>query len=391
MPKNIVICCDGTANEFTAHNTNVIKLYYTLEQNPQQQVTYYHPGLGTMEPSGALTPVTRKFTKLLGMALGYGLSDDISRAYSFLMEEYSEGDKLFLFGFSRGAYTVRAVCSLLHMYGLIRPMNESLVPYAIRMMLAIERARQGNSKDAAVIRDYFELATSFKDTMSRTTCKPWFVGVWDTVSSIGWISNPLKLPFIANNPDIQIGRHAVSIDEHRAFFRNHLWRPPDNVVTPIGPKDLQQVWFAGVHCDVGGGYAEPESALSKIPLDWMLQEAKASGLQVNEMRESEVLGSSGTGKYVAPDPNGPAHESLTGAWNLAEFVPKQRYDYATGKTSYRMNLYRRRTIPPKSLVHDSVFARAGNYAARVPIDAIPVSTRSSAPIESENLRNNPGV
>lgn len=167
MSKNIVICCDGAANEFTAHNTNVLKLFYMLDQDAQQQVTYYHPGLGTMEPSGALTPITRKITKGLGMALGYGLADDITRAYSFLMEEYSEGDRLFLFGFSRGAYTVRAVCSLLHMYGLIRPLNESLVPYAIRMMLAIDRARPGNSKEDDAKRQYFDLANSFKDTKSR--------------------------------------------------------------------------------------------------------------------------------------------------------------------------------------------------------------------------------
>ena len=376
MPKNIVVCCDGTANEFTADNTNVLKLYYTLEQDPQQQVTYYHPGLGTMEPSGALTPPARKLTKLLGMAVGYGLSDDISRAYSFLMEEYCEGDKLFLFGFSRGAYTVRAVCSLLHMYGLIRSLNESLVPYAIRMMLAINRARPGKSKDDDAIRQYFDLANSFKNTMSRTICSPWFVGVWDTVSSIGWIANPLKLPFVTNNPDIQTGRHAISIDEHRAFFRNHLWRPSESPGTASGPKDLKQVWFAGVHCDVGGGYPEQESALSKIPLEWMIQEAKASGLKTNSLRQAEVLGRNEESKYVTPDANGMAHESLSGFWNAAEFIPKHQYDWETGRTSYHMNLYKRRTIPPNSLVHDSVFARSGNYAARVPKDAIPVSTRS---------------
>jgi Uncharacterized alpha/beta hydrolase domain (DUF2235) len=196
------------------------------------------------------------------------------------------------------------------------------------------------------------------------------------VSSIGWISNPLKLPFVTSNPDIEIGRHAVSIDEHRAFFRNHLWRPPKSPGTPSGPKDLKQVWFAGVHCDVGGGYSEEESALSKIPLEWMIQEAKASGLKINSLREAEVLGRGNESKYVVPDANGMAHESLTGFWNLAEFIPKQHYDWATGKISYPMNLYRRRTIPPNSLVHDSVFARAGKYAARVPKDAIPVSTRS---------------
>jgi uncharacterized protein (DUF2235 family) len=374
MTKNIMICCDGTANEFARNKTNVVKLFYALDQDPNNQVTYYHPGLGTMEPAGALTPLSRKLTKLLGMAVGYGLSDDISRAYSFLMERYDEGDKVFLFGFSRGAYTVRAVCSLLHMYGLIRPGNESLVPYAIRMMLAINRA----SKDEANWKDdrqrYFDLAQEFKLTMARMQCKPWFVGVWDTVSSVGWVDNPLKLPYVANNPDIQIGRHAVSIDEHRAFFRNHLWRLPEDPASPRGPKDLKQVWFAGVHCDVGGGYPEKESGLAKIALDWMMQEAKRSGAILDPAKEAEVLGRNGTGKYVAPDPNGIAHESLVGAWKLAEFVPKEHYNWSTGKWKRQMNLYCRRTIPPASLVHDSVFFRGEGYCSRLPSDAVRVST-----------------
>src|SRR5204862_768482 len=167
---------------------------------------------------------------------------------------------------------------------------------------------------------------------------------------------------------------AVAIDERRAFFRNHLWRLSESPETSSGPKDLKQVWFAGVHSDVGGGYAEEESALSKIPLEWMIQEAKASGLRVDVARESQVLGRSKPTQYVEPDPNGKLHESLTGFWHLAEFVPKQHYDWATKKTTYRPNLYRRRTIPPKSLVHRSVFSRLGGYSSRVPADAIPVDT-----------------
>jgi len=266
MARNIVVCCDGTANEFARDNTNVVKLYYTLQQDPRVQVTYYHPGLGTMEPAGALTTFSRRVTKLLGKALGYGLSNDIQDAYTFLMEEFEPDDKVFLFGFSRGAYTVRAVASLLRMYGLIRPGNQALVPYAIRMMLGITRARKKNEQEQEAIKRYFELAAGFKITMGRTDCQPWFVGVWDTVSSIGWIENPLNLPYIADNPDIRIGRHAVSIDERRAFFRNHLWRRPENPDTDCGPKDVKQVWFPGVHCDVGGGYPEKESGLSKIAL-----------------------------------------------------------------------------------------------------------------------------
>src|SRR5262245_55075418 len=102
MPRNIVLCCDGTANEFAKHNTNVVKLYATLHLDPTTQVAYYHPGLGTMEPAGALTTLARKATKLLGLAFGYGLSNDILLAYAFLMREYQPGDKVFCFGFSRG-------------------------------------------------------------------------------------------------------------------------------------------------------------------------------------------------------------------------------------------------------------------------------------------------
>jgi uncharacterized protein (DUF2235 family) len=374
MRKNIVICCDGTASEFASHLTNVVKLFYVVERDSVDQIAYYHPGLGTMEPAGALTPLTRKLTKLLGMAVGFGLSDDIFRAYSFLMEHYEDGDQVFLFGFSRGAYTVRAVCSLLYMYGLIRPGNESLVPYAVRMMLAIHRARGSQATRNDVRQRYFMLAEQFRHMMARTLCKPRFVGVWDTVSSVGWIDNPLKLPYIANNPDIEIGRHAVSIDEHRAFFRNHLWRLPDDLTAPRGPKDLKQVWFAGVHCDVGGGYPEKESGLSKIALDWMIQEAKKAGLKVDGTREAEVLGKDHNDKYAAADPDAQIHESLSGAWNLGEFVLKEHYDWATGTSKRRMNLYRRRTLPPNSLVHESVFLRGDEYSSRLPKDVVRVIT-----------------
>ena len=365
MPKNLVLCCDGTANEFAKDRTNVIKLYSTLEHDPAVQVTYYHPGLGTMEPAGALTPLRRRFTRLLGKGLGYGLDNDIRDAYAFLMDNYERGDKVFLFGFSRGAYTVRAVASLLHMYGLLRPDNEPLIPYAIRMLTAIQRAKG----DSSVIRDYFKLAEEFKAVMSRTDCNPWFVGVWDTVSSVGWIENPLKLPFVADNPDIEIGRHAIAIDERRAFFRTHLWRPGADPKKAHGPKDLLQVWFPGVHCDVGGGYPEAESGLSKFALEWMLDEAEKFGLRIDKPRKDEVLGRTGTA-YAKPDADAQMHESLKGAWNLAELVPKRHFNAKTRKEERRMNLYRRRTIPPGSLVHSSAFVRdGGNYAKRLPADA----------------------
>jgi uncharacterized protein (DUF2235 family) len=362
--KNIVVCCDGTANEFAEDRTNVVKLTYTLQQIPGQQIVFYHPGLGTMEPAGALTSFARKTTKLLGQAIGYGLESDVRDAYVFLMNNFEPGDRVFFFGFSRGAYTVRSLASLLHMYGLVSRGNEPLVPYAIRMLVAIQQLDAKGEGDREQRRRYFQLAKDFQETFSRAPCKPWFVGVWDTVSSVGWIENQLRLPFVADNPGIQIGRHAIAIDERRTFFRTNLWRPKPPPADS-GPKDLKQVWFAVVHFDVGGGYPEAQSAASKIPLAWMLREATAAGLIVNNAQVDVVLGRVGAG-YVAPDPNGPLHESLTTAWRPAEYIPKRHFDSTTKTWGRRMNRGRRRTIPPNSLVHESVFQRAGDYASRLP-------------------------
>jgi uncharacterized protein (DUF2235 family) len=382
VPRNIVVCCDGTANEFARHNTNVVKLYAMLEHDAARQLTYYHPGLGTMEPAGALTTFARKVTKLLGMAIGYGLADDIRDAYIFVMNHLREDDRLFLFGFSRGAYTVRAVSSLLHMYGVIHPGNERLVPYAIRLMMAVQRAPKSEATHNAAIDEYFALAAEFKAAMSGVLCRPWFVGVWDTVSSVGWIENPLKLPYIANNPSIEIGRHAIAIDERRAFFRSHLWRPPgDNPLQ--GPRDLKQVWFPGVHGDVGGGYPEAESGLAKITLQWMLDEAQAAGLAVDAAKRRQILGEDG-GPYVVPNPRAKAHESLKGAWHLAEYVPKKHFDWKSRTEERRMNLHRRRTIAPGSHIHIAAKQRGEEYCRRLPADVVWVDPAASpAPAGSQ--------
>src|SRR6266516_6200740 len=166
MPKNVVLCCDGTANEFAPDRTNVVKLFFTLAHDPNRQVAYYHPGLGTMEPPGALTRGTRAVTRLLGKAFGYGLEADIRDAYVFLMNNFENGDCVFLFGFSRGAYTARAVASLLHMYGLIPKGNEPLVPYAIRMLMAIHTIDSKGNNRSLEEKRYFTLAADFKSTFS---------------------------------------------------------------------------------------------------------------------------------------------------------------------------------------------------------------------------------
>jgi uncharacterized protein (DUF2235 family) len=360
MPKNIVVCCDGTANEFAKDRTNVVKLYYTLVQDPERQVAYYHPGLGTMEPPGALTRFSQKVTRLLGKAIGYGLERDIGDAYVYLMNQFEPGDQIYLFGFSRGAYTVRGVASLLRMYGLIPKGNDPLVPYAIRMLTAINKAGDQGGQSADEV---FQLAGEFKATFAHRPCAPKFVGVWDTVASVGWIENPLRLPYSADNPDIEIGRHAIAIDERRAFFRTNLWRPR-NPPPKGGPRDLKQVWFAGVHCDVGGGYPEAQSGLSKIALEWMLNEAIAAGLLVDPTKMARILG--GEPPYAAPDPNAEMHESLTLKWWPAELILKRHYNWADKRWERRMNLGRRRSIPPGAVIHESAYRRGGDYQKRLP-------------------------
>jgi uncharacterized protein (DUF2235 family) len=338
MPKNIVICCDGTGDEFGDRNSNVIKLYGTLIQDNDQQIAYYHPGSGTMGSPDSLTRLAHWWTKMLGLGFGYGLARNIGSAYSYLMANYKDGDRVYLFGFSRGAYAVRALAAMLHMYGLLQPGNENLVPYIAGMF----RGRNGRT---------FDFAARFKATFSRP-CKPHFLGVWDTVCSVGWIYNPVKLPYTSMNPDIAVVRHAVSIDERRAYFRQNLWSKS----TP--EQDVQQIWFAGSHRDVGGGYQEPQSGLSKIALQWMLEEAAVSGLRIDAGRRDHVLGEDNSW-YCPPSPMAKLHNSLSGLWWLLELWPKRYWDSDLDppRWTWKWPLGRPRFIAPDSLVHNSVIRR----------------------------------
>jgi uncharacterized protein (DUF2235 family) len=360
MPKNIVICCDGTRNEFGTRNSNVIKLYQVIVRDATQ-VTYYHPGIGTMGARSALSAAGKLWTKVIGLAFGYGISDNIADAYQFLMRNYEPEDNVFVFGFSRGAYTARALCGMLHIVGLLTVGNEGLIPYAIRL---IKRKHID-----------FGIAAAFKKTFSRE-CKPYFVGVWDTVSSIGWVYNTVEFPFTraTKNPDFHIIRHAVSVDERRAFFReNSLGEPHD------AQQDIMEIWFPGVHSDVGGSYPEAESQLSKDAFQWMLNEAEAAGLIVNQSQKAAILGA--RPPYVPPDPTGPIHESLTGVWWIAEFWPKLVHVHQAGpadvwKSKLQLNLGRRRYVPEGSSLHISVEQR---------MQSVP-SYRPSNLCEPEDLR-----
>lgn len=352
MNRNIVICCDGTGNQYGTANSNVVKLYWTLSDN-DKQTAYYHPGLGTMGARNALSTVGKWWTQVRGLAFGYGFSDNIADVYSFLMGEFNAGDHIFIFGFSRGAYTSRALCGLLHMCGLLTPGNEALIPYALRLYKSNDPCK-------------FEIASGFRTTFS-IPCTPYFLGLWDTVSSVGWILDPIHtkgghLPYTAMLPDIPFLRHAVSIDERRAFFRQNLIHEP----IPAG-QNLKQVWFAGVHSDVGGSYAEAESGLSKIALRWIMCEAESAGLLLDTKKVDAVLG--GMLPYVPPDPKGQLHKSLHGAWWLGELWPKM-ISHAVSvpgqaapewKRGIRVNLGRTRFIPEGAHIHQSVLDRMKDF------------------------------
>lgn len=355
--RNLVVCCDGTANEFERDRTNVLKLSLALIKDPDRQLLYYHPGIGTRAPAGVVSRTGAFLARLAGKAFGYGLKADIADAYTFIMNEYRPGDRLYLFGFSRGAYTVRAVTALLHLYGLIGRGNEALVPYAVRLLWSINRARGDDKK----VEEYFALAREFKQTLRDRACKPHFLGIWDTVSSVGWIGTPVALPYTKDLPDVEIVRHAVAIDERRAFFRT-------NLIARDAERDFLEVWFPGVHCDVGGGYLERDSGLSKISLQWMLSEARKSGLRFDEDVVERVSGRRGGG-YVEPNPRAPLHNSLTWNWWPAEFLPKRYFDRKRRRETWRMSLFRRRTFGPAPYVHDSAWQVGGNYEERLPADA----------------------
>jgi uncharacterized protein (DUF2235 family) len=337
MPKNIVICCDAVFVNLS-NVSNVFKLYSVLCQD-NHQIAFYHPGMAGFNNPG-LASFSTWWKSVLGLAFGYGHVKFLVDCYSFLMENYEPGDRLFIFGFSRGAYTARGLSALLHMCGLIRKGNSALTSEAIKLFV-----HRGPER--------FVAADKFRATFSRP-CNTDFMGVWETSSTVGWIFDAVKFPYTSNNPEIIVGRHAVAIDERRSFFRPNLWGPA------MPGQDLKQVWFPGVHSDVGGSYVEAESGLSKIALEWMIREAVTMGLLVDESRLRRIMGHEGE-DYVRPDPAAVMHSSLGGFWWQPELIPTRMYDTSRipPKKVWRLPLGRRRYISEGSLIHESVFRRMG--------------------------------
>ena len=320
--KNIVVFCDGTGNEVQdGAQSNVLELYRRIDQSDvQRQIAYYDPGLGTLPSASIQTRTGRAFNKVVGLAFGYGLPTNIKQAYLFLMNNYEQGDRIFLYGFSRGAYTVRALAGMIEMCGLLLPNCENLVDYALK----VHRQKSGNQwKVAARFKKYFP-THDFPDGHKPIH----FVGVWDTVKSIGLFRSSLTLPHTRNMRAVAHGRHAVALNEKRSKYRPSLWNPDlAGKISPITNKPrFKEVWFPGVHSNVGGGYEE--SGISDITLDWMIKESVLHGLILNTDSDS---------RPVEPNASGKIHNPLFPFWWVLGWL--------------------RRKLPHDAVVHESVFKR----------------------------------
>ena len=382
--KKIFVFLDGTGNEFIDHadpetaNSNVVKLYTALRVGGDQ-VAYYHPGVGTMGDPGIRWRIPRWWSMIKGLAFGAGFKANVLDAYRYLMEVYNDGDQIYIFGFSRGSYSARALASLLHGYGLLCRGNEGHLLYAWRMMIDQLKDNREQLKMPRGERKFKNSHTikrndAYAQTFSRIVTVR-FMGIWDTVSSVGWIYTPIRLLDGAENPIIQVGRHAVSIDERRAFYRDNLWGNPVNINDPEWPEtlrsqgiqqDMCQVWFPGAHSDVGGSYPQIESAPANEALRWMIGELQQQGAELCQDRIDMVLGTP-TGVLAAesvyPLPHPPEnklHDSLDWHWWLLQLFPQQYYDKDNEIIQWRVPFGRPRSIPDGAFIHHSAERRLRN-------------------------------
>lgn len=390
MPKKIVICCDGTGNQISSQLSNVLKFYRVLQKSDDQLV-YYSPGVGTVGDYDEWQQLKQDTKEVLGLATGYGLDENVLDAYRFLCTHYELGDEIWLFGFSRGAYTVRVLAAFVYVVGLLKPNQLNLADYAFTAYKkASHDSRKGGKlpeedalRNAATQTSESEVerglpaAWEFARVAAtqRVTIK--FVGVWDTVASV-IVPRPDKLlldlqmlRFTRTNPGVEIFRQAISIDERRRMFRLNRWTEPQTFKSnPFNnknwkPQDIRQVWFAGVHADIGGGYPEKGSGLSKYPLLWMINEAKGSGLETSTaMINHLVLGKprkDSNRRYDPPSPTADLHQSLKGFWWVLEVLPKLAKFREWPRRPSFLGLYlplgEPRLIPEGANIHVSVFER----------------------------------
>jgi uncharacterized protein (DUF2235 family) len=333
LPRQIVICCDGTNNTLTggADDTNVVTLHNHLSTQQAkvgwERILYYDPGVGSpglLPPTGPIDWLARTWDRLSGLASGGGVFENIADAYRFLMRHWRDNDDLiYLFGFSRGAFTVRAVAGMVNLFGVVRPEYDVLVPTLVHLYFAPTVSLEGNPLQrttrwlhrltsrrqmaAAEPGGHARLGAADGRTLLAEEvranfagdgrCDAWvhWVGVWDTVESVGL---PGLLSRVNPAPPTVLGkrflnlRHALSLDEHRWPFLPRLYEEPGDIDQPLEPlagstaprrQTLKQRWYPGVHCDSGGSYAQTQSGISDAALRWMVDEV-ADDLGIEPMK-----------------------------------------------------------------------------------------------------------
>ena len=332
--KNIIVCCDGTWNTptETEHGlpspTNVVKLFNALVRDDSKQLAYYHPGVGTGKGW---------WDRVAGGGTGEGLDQNIMSAYRWLGTHFAVGDKIFLFGFSRGAYTVRSLGGLITKCGLV-DLSARMKPDQVWKRVGEVFAAYRKGVEFANPDNYpFYNTPAGQSAKERTPIH--FIGVWDTVGALG-IPEDLALLGLLDSANkyrfhdttlshmVANARHAVALDEKRASFAPTLW------LEPKPQTDMKQVWFPGVHSDVGGGYLE--TGLSDRALEWMMDEAESCGLFFRADVKAQLN----------PDPRGIAHDSCTGIFKALKTRPRSVPAIPVGAAILDRSTIERNKNPP---------------------------------------------
>ncbi|KZP06348.1 hypothetical protein FIBSPDRAFT_902882 [Athelia psychrophila] len=268
--RNLVVCIEGTSHHLRGgvgvgrHDrpTNVSRFFDHLPADSAGQLKYYKNGIGSSDHR--LHAPHKIIGNAIDLAIAWNISVGITEAYSWLSEQYRQGDRIFLLGHSRGAYQVRALAAMIETVGLLPEGNKEHIPHAYDIYAGCCDSRAAADK-----------AAFMKAKMSTPGASVHFVGVWDTVSSVGLVNRD-RLPLSKDCDHICIFRHALALDENRVMFQPEC--AFDGGRLPRG--DAKEVWFAGSHTDIGGGEGLSERTLNieTIPLQWMEHEALMAGL-----------------------------------------------------------------------------------------------------------------
>lgn len=266
--QRLILLFDGTWND-PEDQTNVYRLARRIcdYDGDIRQRFYYDPGVGSS---------TRK--RFLGGLFGYGLSQNLLNGYAWLAKHYTEGDEIWLFGFSRGAYTARSLVGLIRKCGLLHIVTPNLLDKAEGIY---RNKKQAPDSDECL---------AFRSRYSRTP-RVYFIGVWDTVGALGvpgtFLSEKGKYAWHDTELSsiVDYAYHAMALDEHRAVFDVTLWTSIDGKQKGRN-CEVQQCWFVGAHANVGGGYGD-DDLLADIPLQWMLHKAQKAGLKCESLASSE--------------------------------------------------------------------------------------------------------